>query len=60
MVKNPPADAGDADSIPGSERSPRGGNGYPPQYSSWKIPWTKEPGEVQSVGVTKSWTGLSG
>ena len=29
-------------------------------FLPWKIPWTKEPGEVQSVGVTKSWTGLSG
>ena len=27
MGKNPPADAGDMDSIPGSVRSPRGGNG---------------------------------
>ena len=29
MVKNPPANAGDAGSIPGSGRSPREGNGYP-------------------------------
>ena len=37
VVKNPPANAGDvrdADSIPGSERSPGGGHGYPLQYSS--------------------------
>ena len=27
MVKNPPADAGDTGSIPGSGRSPGGGNG---------------------------------
>ena len=27
VVKNPPANAGDADSIPGSGRSPGGGNG---------------------------------
>jgi len=36
MVKNPPAnarDAGDAGSIPGSERYPEGGNGNPLQYS---------------------------
>ena len=31
--KNPPANAGDAISIPGSERSLRGGNGNPLQYS---------------------------
>ena len=33
VVKNPPANAGDADSIPGSGRSPRGRNGTPLQYS---------------------------
>ena len=27
-----------------SGRSPGEGNGNPPQYSSWKIPWTEEPG----------------
>ena len=29
MVKNPPANAGDVDSTPGSGRSPGEGNGYP-------------------------------
>ena len=33
VVKNPPANAGDAGSIPGSGGSPGGGNGYPLQYS---------------------------
>ena len=33
LVKNPPANAGDADSIPGSGRSAGDGIGYPPQYS---------------------------
>ena len=33
MVKNLPADAGDTGSIPGSRRSPGGGNGKPLQYS---------------------------
>ena len=32
VVKNPPANAGDVGSIPGSERSPRRGNGKPFQY----------------------------
>ena len=32
-VRNPPANAGDADLIPGSERSPGAGNGNPLQYS---------------------------
>ena len=32
VVKNPPANAGDTGSIPGSGRSPGGGNGNPHQY----------------------------
>ena len=32
-VKNPPANAGDASSIPGLGRSPGEGNGNPLQYS---------------------------
>ena len=23
---------------------------------AWKIPWREEPGRLQSIGVTKSWT----
>ena len=33
VVKNPPANAGDMDSISGLGRSPGGGNGNPLQYS---------------------------
>ena len=33
VVKNPPANAGDADSVPGSGRSPGGEHGNPLQYS---------------------------
>ena len=43
MVKNLPTNAGDArdgGSIPGSQRSPREGNGYP---LAWKTPRTQEP-----------------
>ena len=53
MVKNPLAKAGDlrdVSSVPGSERSPGGGHGNPLQYSSWRIPWTEEPGGLQSMG----------
>ena len=32
-VKNPPANAGDTGSVPGSGGSPGGGNGKPLQYS---------------------------
>ena len=41
VVKNPPAsagDVGDVGSIPGSGRSPGGGNGNPLQYSCLRNP----------------------
>ena len=44
VVKNLPANAGDTGLIPGSRRSPGGGNGNPFQCSCWEIPWTEEPG----------------
>ena len=37
-------------SVPGSGRSPREGYGNPLQYSCWRIPWTEEPGRLQSIG----------
>ena len=57
MVKNPLANAGDMGSISWSERSPREGNGYS-SILAWKIPWTKELGRLQSMGL-ESRTGLS-
>ena len=36
--------------IPGSERSPVKGNGYPASILAWRIPWTEEPGRLQSLG----------
>ena len=27
---------------------------------AWKIPWTEEPGRLQSMGVAEGWTRLSG
>ena len=26
---------------------------------AWKIPWTEEPGRLQSMGLQKSWTWFS-
>ena len=26
---------------------------------AWEIPWTEEPGRLQSTGSQKTWTGLS-
>ena len=43
-------DTGDADSVPGLGRSPRGGQGNLLQCFAWGIPWTEEPGGLQSIG----------
>ena len=52
MVKNLPAyprDTRDVGSIPGSGRSPGEGNGYFSRILAWRIPWTEEPGGLQSM-----------
>ena len=36
--------------ILGSGRSPGGGNGNPLGVLVWRIPWTEEPGGLQSMG----------
>ena len=46
--------AGDMGSIPGSGRSPGERNGNPLQYSCLEIPWTEEPGRLQSMGLQES------
>ena len=53
MVKNPPASAGDAGLIPESRRCPGEGNGNPLQYSCLEMPWTEEPGRLESKGVQR-------
>ena len=50
VVKNPPANARDTGSIPGSRRSPGEGNDNPPSTLAWEIPWTEEPGGLPSIG----------
>ena len=45
--------SGELSLIPGSERSPGEGNGYPLQYLVWRIPRTEEPGELQSMGLQR-------
>ena len=54
VVKNPPANAGDLGSIPGLERSPGEGNGYPLQYSGLE-------NSVDCIvhGIAQSWTRLN-
>ena len=59
MVKNLPANAGDAGLIPGSGRSPGERNDNPLQYSRLEI--SMDRGALQAIilGVAKSQTQLS-
>ena len=59
LVKNLPANAGDAGSIPGSGRSPGEGNGTPLQYSCLGNPMDRGAWRAIVYGVKKSWTRLS-
>ena len=61
VVKNPPANAGatrDACPIPGSGKSPGGGNGNPLQYSGLENPVDRGASWLQSMG-SQSRTRLS-
>ena len=56
MVKNWPTNAGherDCGSIPGWRRSSGGGNGNQLWYSCLGIPWTEEPGGLQSMELQR-------
>ena len=44
MVKNLPANTGDAGLIPGLGRSSEEGKGNPLQYFALETPWTEQPG----------------
>ena len=55
--KESACNAGDLGSSPGSGQSPGKGNDYTFQEMAtqsstlaWKIPWTEEPGRLQSMG----------
>ena len=52
MIKNPPANAGDLGSIPGSGRSPGGGNGNPLQYCCLENPMERGAGRAASLPLT--------
>ena len=44
---------GDLGSIPELGRSPGEGNGNPLRVLAWRIPWTEEPGGLESVGLQR-------
>ena len=55
VVKNPPASAGDVRvtvSVSGWGRSPGEGNATHLSILAWGIPWTEEPGGLQSMGTS--------
>ena len=57
MVKNPPVNAGntgDVGSVPGSGRSPEEEMATHSSILAWRIPWTEEPGGLQSMGSQES------
>ena len=55
-VKNLPANAGDAGSIPGSGKSPGEGNDNPLQYSCLENPMDRGAWQAKVYGVAKSQT----
>ena len=51
--KESACNAGDPGSIPGSGRSPGGGNDNPFQYSCLENSMDREPGGLQSMGLQR-------
>ena len=56
--KESTCNAGDTSSIPGLGRSLEREMATHSSILAWEILWTEEPGGLQSMGVTKSWTRL--
>ena len=55
VEKNMPANARDVGSIFGWGKSP-GKGGTHSSLLAWEMPWTEEPGGLQSMEYQKSWT----
>ena len=53
VVKNPPADPGDVDSIPGWGRPPAGGHGSPLQCSRLENPMDRGAWQAASLGLQR-------
>ena len=56
QVKNPPdsaGDAGDVGSIPGWEDPLKEGMATHSRILACRIPWTEEPGRLQSMGLQR-------
>ena len=59
QLNNPPANAGNIGSIPGSGKTPGEGNGNTLQYSCLRNPMDRGAWRATAHGVTKNWTQLS-
>ena len=56
VVKNPPANSGDTRDVgllPGSGRSLEEEMAIHTSILSWEIPWTEDPGGLQSMGLQR-------
>ena len=53
MVKEFAGNAGDPGLISGSEDPLEEGMATHPSILAWKIPWTEEPGGLQSMGLQR-------
>ena len=53
MVKNAAANAGDAGLVPGLGRPPEKEMATHSSVLAWRIPWTEEPGGLQSIGLQR-------
>ena len=51
LIKTLSTNGGDMGLIPGLGRSPGEGNGNLSSILAWEIPWTGEPGRLQSMGL---------
>ena len=51
--KDSVCNAGDMNSISGLGGSPGEGNGYASSVLAWRIPWTEEPGGLQSMELQR-------
>ena len=51
MVKNPPTNAGDTVRSPGREDPLEKEMATHSSILAWRIPWTEEPGGLQSMGL---------
>ena len=53
MVKNPPANTGDSGLTPDSGDALAKGMATHSSILAWRIPWTEEPGGLQSMGLQR-------